>query len=311
MTMTIRKAVAFLLVFLVSGITRAELIGVPTYYHNNLVGSPVAASSSSGALLWTTDYLPYGEKYATDSNASSNKVWFTGHVQDAPQNLIYMEARYYDPEVGRFMAIDPVGFTEANPQSFNRYAYANNNPYKYVDPNGREAACLYTGGCNVNVRPEGARLIASFVPVLGDAIGVAEAYEQPTLINIISAGIGLVPLVGDGASKLLKATKSADEYVDLATAQRRAHILDGDATGGGHGAGRGVSGKSEFPSGWSDDRVMHEISDVATDPNSVRTHGRGGRTVVEGTRDGVGIRVILGRDGEIITGFPTNVGRNP
>jgi hypothetical protein len=39
----------------------------------------------------------------------------------------------------RFLSVDPVGFKEGNPASFNRYAYANNNPYKYIDPDGREA----------------------------------------------------------------------------------------------------------------------------------------------------------------------------
>ena len=59
---------------------------------------------------------------------------------------------------------------------------------------------------------------------------------------------------------------------------------------------------------------MHEISDVATELFSSFVTGRGGRTVVNGTRDGVDIRVILGsqREGSgIITGFPTNVPRNP
>ena len=46
-----------------------------------------------------------------------------------------MQARYYDPVIGRFMSNDPIGFRDVH--SFNRYAYANNNPYKYVDPDGR------------------------------------------------------------------------------------------------------------------------------------------------------------------------------
>lgn len=41
-----------------------------------------------------------------------------------------MQARYYDPVIGRFYSNDPQGFT--NVHNFNRYAYANNNPYKYV-----------------------------------------------------------------------------------------------------------------------------------------------------------------------------------
>jgi uncharacterized protein RhaS with RHS repeats len=45
-----------------------------------------------------------------------------------------MQARYYDPVIGRFYSNDPVGFRDIH--SFNRYSYAANNPYKYVDPNG-------------------------------------------------------------------------------------------------------------------------------------------------------------------------------
>ncbi len=46
-----------------------------------------------------------------------------------------MQARYYDPVIGRFYSNDPIGFRDVH--SFNRYAYANNNPYKYIDPDGR------------------------------------------------------------------------------------------------------------------------------------------------------------------------------
>ncbi|WP_419571142.1 RHS repeat-associated core domain-containing protein [Rheinheimera sp.] len=48
-----------------------------------------------------------------------------------------MQARYYDPVIGRFYSNDPVGFNASNPMLFNRYAYANNNPYKFTDPDGR------------------------------------------------------------------------------------------------------------------------------------------------------------------------------
>ena len=94
----------------------------------------------------------------------------------------------------------------------------------------------------------------------------------------------------------------------------RAHILDGDATGGGHGAGRGVSGKSEFPSDWTDEDVINEVESVANDPASKATP-QGSRTRIDGTRNGVDIRVIVegkpGAGGRIVTGFPTNVPRNP
>ncbi|MCD2452400.1 EndoU domain-containing protein [Methylicorpusculum oleiharenae] len=89
------------------------------------------------------------------------------------------------------------------------------------------------------------------------------------------------------------------------------HIIYGDKTGGGHRAGTGNPGKTEFPTDWSDDKIKGEISDVATDPASSVSPGRNGRQVVEGTRDGIDITVIVDSNGRIVTGFPTNVPRNP
>jgi RHS repeat-associated protein len=57
-----------------------------------------------------------------------------------------MQQRYYDPVVGRFYSNDPVGFTASNPMSFNRYLYVNNNPYKYIDPNGEYLWGVNAGG---------------------------------------------------------------------------------------------------------------------------------------------------------------------
>lgn len=87
------------------------------------------------------------------------------------------------------------------------------------------------------------------------------------------------------------------------------HILEGDASGGGHRPGTGVPGKSEFPSGWSDEKILQKVTDVANDPNSKITT-QGSTTLIEGTRDGVDIRVVE-RDGRIVTSYPTNVPRNP
>jgi hypothetical protein len=102
------------------------------------------------------------------------------------------------------------------------------------------------------------------------------------------------------------------KYVNLATPKRTRHILYGDKGGGPLWPGQ--PGKTPFPKNWSGGRVMHEISDVATDPNAVRLPGRGRRTRVLGTRDGVDIEVILesrAKGGGIVTGFPTNLPRNP
>ena len=130
-----------------------------------------------------------------------------------------------------------------------------------------------------------------------------------------AAASGLARLGPNAAAILRDQTGSinffaGDEYVNLATEARTAHILHGDVTGGGH-LWPGLPGKTPFPKDWSAARVMHEISDVATDPASARVV-QGGKTVVTGTRGGIDIRVIIdNKTGEIRTGYPTNMPRNP
>jgi len=60
-----------------------------------------------------------------------------------------MQARYYDPVIGRFYSNDPLGFRDIH--SFNRYAYANNNPYRYTDPSGECVTPTLFAGCVVIV----------------------------------------------------------------------------------------------------------------------------------------------------------------
>jgi len=125
------------LAVLLSSFTQSALaIEKITYYHTDGLGSPVAGTDESGNLLWKEDYKPFGERIRKQTNSEGNSRWFTGHPEDKETGFVYAGARHYDPVVGRFMAIDPVGFTEGNVQSFNRYAYVNNNPYKYRDPDG-------------------------------------------------------------------------------------------------------------------------------------------------------------------------------
>jgi len=71
--------------------------------------------------------------------ANDNQAGFTGHMKDSETGLNYMQARYYDPVIGRFLSIDPVTFMDTgNPGMFNRYAYVHNDPINGIDPFGLE-----------------------------------------------------------------------------------------------------------------------------------------------------------------------------
>ena len=120
------------LLFLATAINAAQTV---TYFHNDIAGTPLIATDASGNLVWKENYYPYGERLNPETKRD-NKLWFTGKPYDQDTGLTYLGARYYNPLLGRFMGVDPKGFDPENIHSFNRYTYANNNPYRYVDPDG-------------------------------------------------------------------------------------------------------------------------------------------------------------------------------
>tara|TARA_Y100001934_G_scaffold266690_1_gene346445 strand:+ start:297 stop:1736 length:1440 start_codon:yes stop_codon:yes gene_type:complete len=106
--------------------------GEKKYIHPDVLGG-TAATTNAAKSPERTRYAPYGSAWG---HTPKNEIGYTGHKQDSDTGLVYMQARYYDPVIGRFYSNDPIGFRDVH--TFNRYAYANNNPYKYVDPDGRD-----------------------------------------------------------------------------------------------------------------------------------------------------------------------------
>ncbi|MGB7815669.1 MAG: RHS repeat-associated core domain-containing protein [Methylotenera sp.] len=166
-----------------------------------LVGSPLAATDKVGALKWREHYWPYGERNLRDTKAATETMWFAGKSQDAESKLSYFGARYYDPMLGRFMGIDPVGVDENNVHSHNRYAYGNNNPYKFVDPTGNIAETA--------------------LDVVSLGLSIAQYKQDPSILN----GLGLaydivgtaVPILPAGFGIIRSAGKAgAEAAVDVA-----------------------------------------------------------------------------------------------
>lgn len=167
------------------------------YLHSDALGSPVAASDSSGALLWREAYRPYGDRIRNEDDGT-NVQWFSGKPHDTETGLSYFGARYYEPIVGRFMSADPQRFDEANIQSFNRYAYANNNPYKFVDPDGESP--LDIGFLIV----DSVKLAAA----INSGVGVGQAFGDfaASVVGVVSPvpGVGQAIKVGKIASTAAK-----------------------------------------------------------------------------------------------------------
>jgi RHS repeat-associated protein len=119
------------------------LAGTRHDYYTAPQGTPLAKTDANGTILATYDYAPYGTPVAGLSGAP-NGPGYTGHVNDPDTGFVYMQARYYDPAVGRFLSVDPVGSSPGNAFNFNRYAYASNNPIVNIDPDGKRD--IYIGG---------------------------------------------------------------------------------------------------------------------------------------------------------------------
>ena len=110
------------------------------FLQNDANGSPVASTWAGGGLLFKENYQPYGSQINATAQGYTQRA-FAGHRQDKT-DLIYMGARYYNPQIGRFLSIDPKEADPSDLHGLNRYAYANNNPYRYVDPDGRAPATM-------------------------------------------------------------------------------------------------------------------------------------------------------------------------
>jgi len=97
--------------------------------------------------------------------------------------------------------------------------------------------------------------------------------------------------------------------------ERARHILDGDRWGGGHRHGTGRPGKTEFPAGWDDEKIIGHVLSVARAPDDSPVFQANRRWRVHGQRDGVGINVIVQPDGRIWSAWPDagspGVAKNP
>lgn len=104
-----------------------------TYYYEGVQGSVLATTDAQGNITSTTEYRPYG---ALALGTPQPGPGYTGHVNDPDTGLVYMQARYYDPDLGRFLSADPLRPSAGDIFAFGRYTYGANNPITHVDPTG-------------------------------------------------------------------------------------------------------------------------------------------------------------------------------
>jgi RHS repeat-associated protein len=108
------------------------------YYAKDFLGTARVVTDSSGHILDDSDFYPFGGERDAITPTSGNNYKFTGKERDQESGLDNFGARYSSSNLGRFMSPDEFWKDShvGDPQSWNKYAYARNNPLRYTDPNG-------------------------------------------------------------------------------------------------------------------------------------------------------------------------------
>ncbi len=135
------------MIFLLNGtVFAAEKV---YFYHTDPAGTPLAMTDTSGNVVWRAVYKPFGEEQSITGTVENNEKFVGKEKDKETETLMSFGARYMKAEIGRFTSTDPVGPVDPrtsktdykmleNPQKLNRYAYAGNNPIRYIDPDGQD-----------------------------------------------------------------------------------------------------------------------------------------------------------------------------
>lgn len=112
------------------------------YLFHDRLGSVVKLTDAAGAVQKSLDYAAFGSRRDPATPAGSGTGTpitprgYTGHEHIDSAGVIHMNARLFDPALGRFLQPDPVIQAPGNTQSWNAYSYVLNNPLRYTDPTG-------------------------------------------------------------------------------------------------------------------------------------------------------------------------------
>ena len=112
-------------------------------YQKDVQGSTRAVTDTDGKCVGWYEYSDFGETTIHEEQAGfENVLCYTGGVYDESSGLYYLNARYYNPEMGRFISRDTYEGKNEEPSSLHLYLYCANDPVNYVDPSGHDAIAL-------------------------------------------------------------------------------------------------------------------------------------------------------------------------
>jgi RHS repeat-associated protein len=156
--------------------------------HQDGQGSTRLLTSSTGAVVGTYSYDPYGN--VTSHTGASTPLEYGGQYTDAATGLQYLQARYYDPSTGQFLTVDPLVAMTATP-----YGYASDNPLNRMDRSGLDSGC---GGETTSAATEST--LANYSMLAPVSIGSIYDYIMASLNSDIGQFAGGLKVIADAGS---------------------------------------------------------------------------------------------------------------
>ncbi|PFZ97887.1 DNRLRE domain-containing protein [Bacillus wiedmannii] len=122
--------------------------GQTLYYHYNPRGDVVAMTNQDKEVVATYEYDSWGNVLKSDTKgiAADNPFGYAGYMYDKEIGMYYLMARYYNPDHGVFVSIDPDPGDDDDPVTQNGYTYADNNPAMMTDPDGHSPTLIINAG---------------------------------------------------------------------------------------------------------------------------------------------------------------------
>ena len=168
--------------------------GPRSYFHADALGTLTRKTDGVGALTASPAYDTFGR-----APALANGYSFTGREWDAETRLYYYRARYYDPEIGRFISEDPVNDSDGQ----SGYPYVASNPALFTDPSGMVAAATCGGPCPPRVQAGRMRLCSAANQITNFEVRKCVLrkcgfYPRPIQMTCDSSGCGSTGGSGSG-----------------------------------------------------------------------------------------------------------------
>ena len=199
------------------------------YFLKDHLGSTVALTDASGAVVERMNY----EAFGANNGSGLTRYTFTGRERDPATGLLYYRNRWQDPQQGRFLSEDPIGFDGG----LNLYAYVGNDPLSYVDPFGLSWETFLQGLVDGGIEGfvYGLIFAALFSALAAATAGTALAVLPPILAAYMGATAAIA--LAEEIAALITEKMCPDDW-HYRAGRLIGNVLGGLA-GGGMGAGRG------------------------------------------------------------------------